>query len=175
MLDSTTQDGLALDKIAVAALRQADSISFHHNDGQSYINASKKVVQTARDPFGRTEVTINVPCKARINDYERGIVGYWVRPDEMKDYRCYENTAYPSEPGGPWQTIAGLLKPGDELTLAWSRGGIGTLGTRAHGMVGDMLELVVQRDRKRMTFLLDTQVGEDNTARMCKRTGYSLT
>ena len=53
MLNST-----ALDKLALAALRQADTISFHHTDGKSLIRATKEHQPNEPDPFAPRETTI---------------------------------------------------------------------------------------------------------------------
>ena len=42
---------IVLDKMALAALRMADTISFHHTDGNSLIRATKEAKVTERNPF----------------------------------------------------------------------------------------------------------------------------
>ena len=164
-----------LDKMALAALRKADTISFHHADGKSLIRASKKHKPTGRDPFAPSETTVTVSCNAAITDYDRG--GCWGTDAYRDDLKCYAAFAWYSHAqyaDCTWQTIATVLRAGDELTLYWQRGGLTNQGMRDAGFHGDALYVRVRRADKRLTFLIDTYCGHDNTARMVRLSGHSL-
>jgi len=169
-------DSIALDKLARAALRQADRISFHHTDGTSLIRATKEHKPTERDPFAPRETDITVPCKARITDYDcGGCLGTDVYRDDLKGYTGFAWFSQAQYADCTWQTIASILKVGDELTLYWQRCGLSHQTMRDAGLHGDALYLRVRRGDKRLVFLIDTYCGQDNTARMVRLSGYSLT
>ena len=171
-------DSVALDKLALAALRKADRISFHHTDGKSVIRATKENKPSERDPFALRETVITVSCEARITDYDRGAgLGTEVyRGDDLKRYTAFGWLSHAQSADCTWQTTASILKTGDELTLYWQRGGLSTQGMREAGLHGDALYLRIRRGDKRLVFLIDTYCGHDNTVRMVRLLpGYSLT
>ena len=174
MLDSTEgrADSIALDKVALAALRQAATISFHHTDGKSLIRATKEHQPNERDPFAPRETTITVPCDARISDHDRGPgLGTDASRDDLKRYAAFAWLNHAQSADCTWQTVASVLKVGDELTLHWQRGGLSTQAMRDVGLHGDALYLRVRRGDRRLTFLIDTYYGHDNTARMVRLSG----
>lgn len=140
------------------ALRLADKISFHHNKERSYIRATREA--TNSNPF---EASIEIDCNTRFDDY----TSYSFREKlSQKDMKCFE-MIHSSKRDDIWQTIAKLAREGDMLMLHWERGAATTEGIKDAGMVGDKLKLIIKRgDKLEMTFLLDSSIGHDNTARM---------
>jgi hypothetical protein len=168
-------DSVALDKLALAALRKADRISFHHSDGKSVIRATKENKPSERDPFAPRETVITVPCEARITDYERGgFLGTDAYRDDLRGYAAFAWLSHAQSADCIWQTIASILKAGDELTLYWQRGGLSHQAMKDAGLHGDALHLRVRRGDKRLLFLIDTYCGHDSTVRMVRLSGHSL-
>jgi hypothetical protein len=166
---------IVLDKMALAALRMADTISFHHTDGNSLIRATKEAKVTERNPFAARETFIAVPCNARISDYEREAgEGTETYGERLKNYTAFAWQSHAQSMDDPWQTIASSLQVGDELTLHWLRGGFSTVAMKSVNLHCDALYLRVRRGNKRLTFLVEFYCGEDNTARMVRLTGYSV-
>ena len=102
-------------------------------------------------------------------------MGTDVYRDDLKGYTAFAWFSQAQYADCTWQTIASILKVGDELTLYWQRGGLSHQTMRDAGLHGDALYLRVRRGDKRLVFLIDTYCGQDNTARMVRLSGYSLT
>ena len=157
-----------LDKVQIAALRKADAISFHHYQGKSYIAATKRVERTVAQPFA-DDVRIDIPCGWRLTNYDpndSGLGGPAIEGDKFVAFDMIHTAQYED---GIWQTVASLLKPGDVLTLHWTRNGGTTQALNDAHMVGDRLRLVVERGDRKLRF----QVGEyfgpaSNTSRMVR-------
>jgi hypothetical protein len=164
---TTATAPIPLTRLDLAALRDADTVSFHHNpaDGGT-IRASKRVKNVG--PFDERE-----------RRYEFAVgSSFSGRHSNLETCSCFsmEHGARYSE---EWRTVVTFLKAGDELTLHWSPDG-GKTGylERAvvakegpgHGMElhADLLYLKVRRKGKRFGFFLDASVCPDNTARMIR-------
>jgi len=190
MLDSTetAPATLALDKIALAALRLADSISFHHrhHDGHgranctSYILASKRNEPDERNPFAPRETNIVVPCEVEIRDYERQVDGFTmahVPEAEMKHYTCFEMEHSPQYSESTWYTLARLMKVGDILRLEWTRGAFNSPRNNDRGVTGDELHMMIIRGKTRMRFMLDAKAfpaDSNDPFRPVRRNTYSI-
>lgn len=146
---------IPLTKGDVLALRGADTICFDHNKGVSYIRAILRESDTV--PF---EQTRKVYCDMILTDY----AARKIAKDTMACYVYMSSSQYDHE----LQTILGLLKVGDCLTLHWQRGALNSEVVKSVDFVGDKLSLIIQRGEKRLTFHIDQQLGPDNTARMIK-------
>ena len=155
---------VVLDKMALAALRMANTVSFHHTDGKSTIRASK-LLKTELNPFAPREASVTVPCNARISDYERGAKqGTEVYGEGLESYTAFAWQSLDD----PWQTIASSLKVGDELTLHWLRGGFSTVAMKSADLHCDALYLRIRRGNKRLTFLVEFYCGENTNRRMVR-------
>uniref|UniRef100_A0A6M3L171 Uncharacterized protein n=1 Tax=viral metagenome TaxID=1070528 RepID=A0A6M3L171_9ZZZZ len=66
-----------------------------------------------------------------------------------------------------WQAIAWSLKVGDEISLRWQPDN-NNQHMRGVGFHADECWLAVSRGKHRFMFLIDSQVGPHNTARMCR-------
>jgi hypothetical protein len=165
-----------LDAIQLAALRKATTVSFHnHADdrpntlGRSYIRASKAHDRTAADPFAPRETSIEMQCQATVHDYEK--------PNTWKpDFEAFAwvSSARIEE---AWQTIASLLRVGDDLTLAWEAGALSSPFLVDKGLIGDRVRLVVQRGKTRLVFALDEQIGESRyrMVKVARAKEYAIT
>ena len=146
-------------KIDIAALRKADRISFLREDSGTRISMVKKAGDpTEANPFPQ-DVHYNVACDARIADYTGSM---WGRQHDCYRAACHTTSAQLDE---EWQTVASLLKPGDELTLAWVAGN-DSPALREKGVIIDELRLNVSRDGKRLVFLLARETSINDRWRM---------
>jgi hypothetical protein len=172
-IETVVEAEKGLDAIELAALRKANTVSFHHlapdDTGyvpRSFIRASKRMEQSASNPFGPTEVSVEIPVDWRLADYSRGEkVPYGT--GEFRAFHMIGSCQFHEE----WMTVVSLLRVGDILRLLWSRGGFTTEGMReaAPAFYGDGLSMEVIRDKRRLVFHVGEQVSEDNTARMVQR------
>lgn len=166
-MNSENTPAAALDKITLAALCKADIISFHrHDNGDSFINATKKLKATTADPFAPKEITIRIDCNSVLDEYERPAV--W-----NPTYEAFDMIHTPSY-DKVWQTAVSLLRAGDVLRLRWGRGAGTTLDMQKVGFVGDRLLLEVSRTNAQgkittLTFHVGQTTGRDNSARMIKK------
>jgi hypothetical protein len=170
----TTETETALDAIQIAALRKANRVCFFHRANMkpdasgfaSYISAVKENRPSAKDPFGLA-AEISIPCKSTLRDYSSGEqkVGY------LSEAWSGFDMIHVAQSEEVWQTTASLLRPGDKLTLDWWRGGFTTeaMQNASPHFYGDSLHLQVRRGEKVLTFHISTRVGEDNTARMVRK------
>lgn len=172
MLDATSETKTGLDAVQIAALRKADRVAFFHRatpdaSGEtSYVEAIKRALVDARDPFARDAVII-IPCDWRLMDYTRDAdskIPYG--SDAFKAFEMIHGAQYDDA----WKTTASLLRVGDALTLLWSRGAFTTEGMQnaSPKFYGDTLHLRVTRGEKVLTFHIDTSICEDNCARMIR-------
>jgi len=151
-----------IDAVQIAALRQCDDVCFVHNDGQSYIRAIKRAKPTAADPFA-AERECRVDCGTRWADYTRDSGMSWPVPE----FHGFEMTGNYRD--GLWETIAALLRKGDELTLHWQRGAGNHEAMRGVNFACDLLDLVVTRGARQLRFRVDhSVVPEHSTARMIR-------
>lgn len=65
-----------------------------------------------------------------------------------------------------YQTIASFFKEGDELTLVFRKDNHTNGLMEQFGLHGDSLELQITREKKVMTFLMETSCALDNSGRM---------
>jgi len=161
--------------IELAALRKADTVSFHRNGADSLICASKKCEASPLDPFAPREREVRIPVDFDfINSHGEDMIP---TGSEFVAFEWVPSAQYDMA----WQTIAHFIKAGDVLCLHWYRGAMNSPMLISHGLVGDMLSISIRRgegkNQKTFVFLIDKSVSENNTARMIKaRTvTYALT
>jgi hypothetical protein len=153
----------SLTTIDIAALRRADRVCFVHRDRQSYIRAIKAIARSKANPF-TDELEYRIECGTRFTSYEPNEGYFFPRPD----FDAFE-MEHNAQSSLQWQTIAGLLKPGDQLTLHWVRGAMNTLSADAINWVGDTLKLLVTRRDKHLCFHVDQSfVPRHSLARMIR-------
>lgn len=173
---ATTTETHVLTRDDLKALRQADTVSFHHYHGKSCLSATKRVRKAG--PFDDQERRYEVACASTFS-------GICDAPGQMQCFAMEYSSAYSIE----WRTIVGCLKVGDEVTLHWwadgyrsgyverarvtehsSEGGSPGLGMTLHA---DALYLKVRRQTRggktvRLGFLVTVSICPDNTARMIR-------
>jgi hypothetical protein len=156
--------GFPISKADVASFKLADDISFHTQpDGASSIRATVRAKDPkGNNPFGTPEQVRETKCESMLRDYSRE---YSDTPP-VKSVRAFE-MIHCAKWCDAWQTIAGFVREGDELTLYWQRNSrnLAAFDSTCR-LVGDSLTLNVWRGMKKFAFLIEVQVGEDNTARM---------
>lgn len=170
MLDQTKT---GLNAMQVAALRQANSVSFHHHakDNASYIRATKRYREgdwRRTSPFVHDEdLYLEIPCDWRLREYTEGDdkIAY-----DSANFNAFD-MIHASQVDEEWLTIVGLLRAGDALTLLWSRGGWTTqsMQNASPAFFGDSVSLQIARGDKRLTFHLRQSICENNSARMIRR------
>jgi hypothetical protein len=134
-----------LDRLHVAAMQKADTVSFHHCEGRNYLRCSKKHKATAASPF-EGESKIEIDCESLFVDYEGD---YSMRNSAtFKGFDMIHRAQYDDA----WQTVAHLAKPGDLLQLHWQHGAQTTDGLRERDMAGDVLQIIIVRGARKMTF-----------------------
>lgn len=174
-IETVVEAEKGLDKVQIAALRQANTVSFHHlapddtgSVPRSFIRATKRVEKSASNPFGPSEASVEIPCDWRLTDYTRSDEGKV--PYGTGEFRAFEMIGS-AQHHEEWQTTASLLRAGDIVRLLWSRGGFTTEGMRSASpaFYGDGLSMEVIRGERRLVFHVGFQVSENNSARMVQR------
>jgi hypothetical protein len=143
-----------LNKLDIKALRECGKLSFHHVERESYILATKEPSRREKEtnPFAQDNDR-KILCHAN---------GY------LHSFRAVE-TMFPES--NEWQTIAGLLREGDEISLIWGVDyGRNQYMEKAlpEPLHGDQLKLRITRGEKVLQFLISQQCCPDNSARMIK-------
>lgn len=167
----------------VAALRGADSVSFHVYQGKAHIRAYLRMegarILTARqqkifadDRAFPGERTREILCRWRAYGYSPDGWGKgtgWNGEDEPKlaAYASITSAQFDQE----WRTIASLIGAGDTLTLIWMADNNND-SVRAAGLHVDELMLSAENAKRERRFHVDRRVGLDNTARMIRRYGH---
>jgi hypothetical protein len=159
---------IPVDAIAVAALRKADTVSFHRGTAGSFILATKKCESTASDPFAPREREIRIEVDFTfVNGHGADAIP---AGSEFTAFEWVSDAGFDFE----WITIANLIKAGDVLCLDWHRGAMNSPFLTSHGLVGDSLSLSITRGdgeskpKRTQTFLINKSVSADNSARMIK-------
>lgn len=142
------------------ALRNADTITFHHRDGVGYIRAHKD----ARNSDTGFDQVVEIPARmSLIQDYSKEH-----SHGEPFDYDAF-HSEHSAQFDGVTRTIVKALRPGREFVLEWWRDNRSPV-TEQQGVVVDALRIRVGVDGKPAdTYLVDTFVGLDNSARMVRR------
>jgi hypothetical protein len=153
---------MPLDKIQLAALRQADSVVFRHTaEHGATIEATKAAPPaTARNPFPR-EVTVDIPCESAFREYRPGAS---ISRPAYTGFDMIQSAQYCPE----WLTIARLLQPGDALTLRWERNAWCSPALGEAGFIGDRLMLEARRGKHCLTFHVRSYIGPDSLTRMVR-------
>ncbi len=176
-----TKTEFALTKDQVRALRTADHICFDHCQKRDEHSSGIRAIKVGPPPW-REETTLRIPTMSSVFIHsEAKEIDYDTRHGLYA--RCFELIySYNEE----WQTIAGLLKAGDEIELRWvgsddngylRRSRVterdntfsSSLGEPCHH---DKLYVHIRRGGKRKySFYLADQICPDNSARMIKPSG----
>lgn len=165
----------------ITALRTADSVTFHLNIGfdsryysgircierdftgepRIYSAKEQRVFPVADGLERRRHIT--VPMNTAGGYDERG--GSYAAGNGSQCFEMLSSSKY----SDTWQTIAGLLKIGDEIRLKWTADYGSSPVTREAGVHVDQLLLMVQRaNGSRLHFIVRQSTCRDNTARMCR-------
>ena len=150
-----------LSRILIAALRKADCVSFHLQEGRSTIVASKRNEPTAADPFAPHEMRHEIVCGVQVTDYHQ--------PRHDGPMVCF-GMVHGSRTEPLFQTIVATLREGDSIVLSWGRDAWTNPNIASHGLAGDTLHLVVTRPGgKRCEYFVDHSITRENcSARMVR-------
>ena len=121
---------MPLSRLDVAALRKANTVSFHYTQGRAFIRATKRMEPSERDPFAPKEVSVEIECASCLRSYDDDI-----KPNAYKAFDMIHSAQLHEE----WQTIAALAREGDEVTLHWQAGAWTSETLKDKGLVGDVL------------------------------------
>ena len=174
-----TAEQYLLSRDDVTAFRMAQRVAFVvRDDGTAYMRASlreswtdetriftvreQRLFPATHDLGGRDR---KVPCAQRVCDYHPN------RPlhDERARYDCFYYDQFARQ-NDEWLTIAGAMRPGDQIQLEWTAGNDSPV-MNAVGYHRDELRLkLANADGGNIRFfLVAVQVGPDNTARMVRQ------
>lgn len=160
---------LTLTAIDLKALKQADSVSFHHYKGESSIVARKQLKNAG--PFDdrerKHEFNVHSVFQGKLSEE-------FIEIDNVSCFESLHCSKYSEE----WQTIVAFLRIGDEITLHWYADGFKN-GYVEHAKMesghcegmkphADALYFKIKRGEKRFSFLVAVSFCPDNTARMIR-------
>ena len=152
-------------KADVKALKTCNRVVFRYKDPEYWDyarNPDQKLVsqielikeKSDSDPW---EQRHDIQVGFRLNNYEKGEIGYAVECGSL--YRWSEGDEHLA-------TIFDFIKEGDVLTLSWQAGAGNSDLIREADLHHDRLYLNIERGKKKMTFLVFSNVAKDNSARM---------
>lgn len=161
----------------IAALREADNVTFHVMKGCGFIRCHLDGYRGEPRIFTKREQVLFPDVDLRDRRREIGVDqsthGYtdaglstWQADKQTTAFHMEHGSKYDR----PWQTVVSLLRTGDVLRLDFV-GSNNNGYLKEAGLHLDSLTLSVTRGKRRMEFLLATSVCPDNSARMVKRYG----
>ena len=139
--------------------------------------ADVKALKTSPAVVFRTQDGANT-IEAKLSEDNRHIIPVYVKSSvygrEMETYKYHVSEGFAMLMSchyhETWMTIRDLLKAGDVLTLHWIAGGKTTNYLMNHHIVGDELQLIVERGKKKMHFVIENSVTPiTNSARLCRK------
>jgi hypothetical protein len=152
--------GHALTRHDVNALRQADDVHAHYQNGETTLLAIKRITEQERVKFPfaddhQLRITVNSSVTLHADDHMES--GY----------------ATVKQRFGGGNGLFEIVRPGDFLLFHWNMGAGTNKPLREIGWVGDELELIVYRasdeyGRKPLKFLVDKYAGPKGPNRMCR-------
>lgn len=154
---TTQQASEPITSAQAKALRNADSIVFHHREGVGYIRA----IQRAEKSTTGFEQEVRIDARmSTITDYHQ---------PEDRDGNKYDAAVVWTSPqyGDIARTIIRALRTGREFNLQWVRNN-SNLNLDKIGWVRDELRIQVGNEKSADSFLVDVYVGPDNSARMVR-------
>lgn len=171
MDDDTT---VTLSTEDVAAMRLAEEVSLHHDDGTSlirlYLRGSwqpqpprvftarqQRLFPNTRD-VGAHERSRTIACEAALSGYDEPIM-------DRSTVSCFWAGSALRD---TWRTVTDLVKPGDRVTLHWVAGNNNEYLTDAE-LFNDEVLLCVARGKRKLVFAVAHTICADNTARMIAR------
>lgn len=175
-MTTDTINDVTLTSDDITALREADTITFHHGPEDSryvatcirahmrggYSDAPR--IWTAREQrlfptqghMDTDRQRTIAPARSTVRSYDE------IGPAAVAYHYMY--------PGKTWRTITELLRKGDALWVEW----VADNNNQNHQAVNyhaDQLFLHVKRGDRELTFLIACQVGPHNSARMIRPDG----
>lgn len=174
----TTVDVLSIED--VAALRLAQSVTFHHYQGRAFIRAYTRpsghpATLTRREQILFPEVA-TIPGERQREITVSGSIGGYTDSGGMwhVDREDTQATAFYMVHSArfvpTWVTIASLLTAGESVSLGWVADN-NSENLRNVGFHADELRLTATKGKRKRVFGIADQVGPDNSARMIRRYG----
>lgn len=167
----------------VAALRECESVSFHHRLGNAYIRAMLDTVLDQRTYSKRQQKLFpetrdtGSGDRARIIGVASSIYAYsetgsgtgWT--DRTEPAASCFGSITSARHSDIWPTIASLIRPDDQLHLRWIANNESDR-LREAGLHYDQLRLTIHRGQRKLTFALADQISPANSlVRMIRRNG----
>lgn len=167
-IDTATQTLTADD---VKALRKAEKVVFRLLHGVATIEAGIGKMLCDNRRYTDVERRLFPDRAYGSSDRERTVTVSGVATNWYADKPVHEGLTgfemlHTAQHNATWQTIAGLLRAGDALHLHFDGDAHTNENLRKAGMHGDVLRLVVHRGETKMTFMVTSSAGPDNSARM---------
>lgn len=136
----------------MSALRTAKSVSYHYENGRSFIDAGKDENHKSL-----------IRCKTKFEDFSGGLWG--------SNTKLVKGFAYDMFADRLFSQVAKLIRVGDELVLEWSANNNNKCLNDA-GLSADKLYIIIRRETRRgikeMRFLMISEVSpSDSVIRMC--------
>lgn len=170
----------------IAALRHAESVTFHYSDGQGYIVALLNDIDRDRLFTKREQIMFPNASdhdRARRIITDTGMFGCgqpdisgWniTRNEHARRTASAFHMVHAAQHHAPWITMARFLRPGDIITLIWVADN-NTDNIREVGLHADDLILRVTRvkgdNETTHEFLVTRSVGPNNSTRMIRYYG----
>ena len=160
---------ISLSRQDIAALRKADDVCFYRRKGESYIRAMKRVTQAEKDkdPWA-DDKEHRISCGTDFHNYGNEF--------DSNDWNAFE-MVHGAGVSRQWATIAGFLRPLDQLTLMWIANNNSQI-IEEKQLHHDMLRLHVLRrtkgrhgshgKTKNFVFHVSSSITPNNTARMIR-------
>jgi hypothetical protein len=169
----------------VAALRLADTVSFHYWQGRGYIRATldggysemPRIYSTREQRMFTLSGAGKASDRSREMDTETAITAYsrdenieWTHAGSEPLAAAFA-MIHSASVSDRWKTIVRLLRAGDRVTLSWVANNNNGYVKEA-GLYRDELRMRIDRDKSEpLVFLVEVSVCPDNSARMVRRHG----
>lgn len=163
MSDTTTEPMVTtIEAHHKRALLNADSVTFHFRDGQGSIRAHRRGEHAAS---GFDEY-VEIYTMTSVDNYQRDDV-----PSQSYDPKIYD--CFHMEHGATRYdldllSLVNRIRVGDKLKLAWTRGNDNNLNREINWHRDELRLHIGHPNNKGERYLVTTQTGPDNTARMVR-------
>ena len=159
---------MPISKVDIQALRKADTLVFHHlrkdrqNGHPGCIRALKKI------KAGTGVFTIEDTAEHEIGVHSY-IRNYGPKYNEDLIHAAVVlNASWLTSIG---TTLKRIIRAGDSIEIEWLRNNVTTNHEDA-GLVCDEARLHILRGKQRYVYVINSQVGKNNSARMIRDTAY---
>ena len=150
------------------ALRQADTLVFHHlrSDRRNGHVGSIRALKHIKAGTGAFQIEDTAEYEIGVDSLVRN---YGDKVDiDILHAAVVLNARWVTAIG---TTLKSVIRAGDKVELEWLRNNTTTNHENA-GLVSDELRMHILRGKRRFVYLVNSQVGLDNSARMIRTSSY---